>query len=322
MFPSASLRTRIWKKLMDTSDEWITQRSGIKERRWVTSEQNTTDLAYEATQIALQDAGVTAKDLDLIIFATLSADMFFPGSGVLLQDRLGIPGVPAIDIRQQCSGFVYGLSIADQYVKSGAAKNILLVGSEVHSKGLDKTTRGRDVTVLFGDGAGAAVIGVTDDKNKGVYSTHLHADGRGARNLCVPAPGSAIEGDEWLSPAILESGLQYPYMEGKKVFVEAVTRMSEVVLEGLKANDLTVSQIDLFFFHQANLRINAAVAQNLQIPPEKVFNTIEKFGNTTAATIPLGMFEAKKAGVLKPGMRVGLAAFGSGYTWGSAFLNY
>ncbi len=313
-------------KFMETSDEWITQRSGIRERRWALPEQNNYDLAWEATQLALKDAGIAKEDLGMIIFATLNPDYFFPGNGVFLQEKMGLPFVPALDIRQQCSGFVYALSVADQYIRSGFTKHILVVGSEIHSRGLDKTTRGRDVTVLFGDGAGAVVVSAKEIKDPAkdpfIYSTHLHSDGRGARNLWIAAPGPANDKEDRLTHAMIDEGLHYPKMDGRKVFMEAVVRMGEVLQEGLKANNLSINDIDLFLFHQANLRINEAVAEQLKIPREKVFNTIQKFGNTTAATIPLGMHEAIKAGALKKGMRVGMAAFGSGYTWASAILRY
>lgn len=315
------------EKLMDTSDEWIAQRSGIRERRWARPDQINADLAKEASLGAIADAGLKVSDIDCIIFATLNPDYFFPGNGCVLQEKLELYGIPAIDIRQQCSGFVFGLSIADQYVRTGMYRNVLLVGSEIQSRGLDKTTRGRDTAVLFGDGAGAVVVSRCDltpgQSESYILSTHLHTDGRGARNLWVAAPGAGIgDPENRISQAMLDEGMQFPRMDGRKVFVEAVTRMSEVIREGLQYNELSMDQIDLFFFHQANLRINEAVAENLKIPREKVFNTIHKFGNTTAATIPLGMDEAKKVGVLKPGMMLGMAAFGSGYTWGSAFVRY
>lgn len=313
-------------KFIDTSDEWITQRSGIRERRWALPEQTNADLAMEATQLALKSAGIEKSDLDMIIFATLNPDYFFPGNGVFLQDKMEVPGIPVLDIRQQCSGFIYALSIADQYIRSGDYKNILVVGSEIHSRGLDKTTRGRDVTVLFGDGAGAVVVSATEvqdtAKDAYLYSTHLHADGRGAKNLWLPAPGPAMSSEDRITHAMIDEGLIYPKMDGRKVFMEAVVRMAEVLKEGLAKNNLALADIDLFLFHQANLRINEAVASQLGIAPEKVFNTIQKFGNTTAATIPLGMFEAIKEGKLQKGMQVAMAAFGSGYTWASAVMRY
>jgi 3-oxoacyl-[acyl-carrier-protein] synthase-3 len=309
-------------KLMDTSDEWIQQRTGIKQRHWVdqNSTTSTSDLALEASVRALAAAKVDKKEIDMIIFATLSADHEFPGTGCFLQSKLGVPGIPALDIRQQCTGFLYGLSIADQFIKTGAAKKILLVGAEVHSKGLDKTTRGRDVAVLFGDGAGAAVIGEATGESR-VLSTHLHADGDYAKELWVRVPGMAHAGER-NTHAMLDEGGQYPKMNGKTVFLHASKRMPEAVFEALNANGKMIDDVDLFVFHQANLRINEMVGKQLGIPEHKIFNTIERFGNTTAATIPIGMDEAIKAGKLKPGMLVASAAFGSGFTWASALIRW
>lgn len=314
-------------KFIETSDEWIVQRTGIRERRWAPQPGETnSDLAKHAVERALANAGVDKQEVDLIVFATLSPDHDFPGTGCYLQAKMGIPGIPALDIRQQCSGFIYGLSVADQFIRTGTYKRVLVVGSEMHSTGLDKTTRGRDVTVLFGDGAGAVLMGpceVTNPKTDAyLYSTHLHADGTGANDLCLPAPGAAFGKDVRIDHEMLEMGLHFPKMNGKKVFVAAVQRMAEVLNEALTANQLQIADIDLFLFHQANLRINEAVAQAMGIPPERVFNTIQKYGNTTAATIPLGMDDAVKAGKLKPGMRVAMAAFGSGYTWASGIFRY
>lgn len=307
--------------LMDTSDEWIQQRTGIKQRHWVDEATTTSDLALEASKKALESAGLKAQQIDLIVFATLSPDHEFPGAGCFLQAKLGVPGIPALDIRQQCTGFVYGLSIADQFVRSGMYQNVLVIGAEVHSKGLDKTTRGRDVAVLFGDGAGAAVVSRAQDSEESkIYSTHLHADGSCAKELWLPAPGMAYA--ERVSPAALENLDHFPKMNGKSVFMNAVKRMPEAIVECVQSNGFKISDVDLFLFHQANMRINEMVAKQLEIPSEKVFNTIERFGNTTAATIPLGMDEAVKAGKLKKGMLVATAAFGSGFTWGSALLRW
>ncbi|MEZ4749435.1 MAG: beta-ketoacyl-ACP synthase III [Bdellovibrionota bacterium] len=314
------------EKFLDTSDEWIRKRTGIEERRWAAAGECTSDLALKASQEALKSAGIAASDIEMIIFATLTPDHFFPGTGCFLQEKLGLPGIPALDIRQQCTGFIYGLSIADHFIRCGTYKKILLVGSEVHSSGLDRTTRGRDVTVLFGDGSGAVVLSAKEvsdsDKDSYVHGSHLHADGRGAKELWIPAPGSALGRPDRIDHEVLDEGLHYPHMNGKKVFIAAVTKMAESLNQCLKEYGATVKDVDRFFFHQANLRINDAVAEQLQIPPEKVFNTIQKFGNTTAATIPLGMHEALKAGELKKGMLVALAAFGSGYTWGASVLRY
>lgn len=325
---------KVWKnddlkQLMDTNDEWIHQRTGIRQRHWVdfTSSECTSDLALEASKRALEHAGVKKEELDMIILATLSPDHEFPGTACFLQAKLDAPGIPALDIRQQCSGFLYSMSIADQFIRNGVYKKILIVGAEVHSKGIDKSTRGRDVAVLFGDGAGAVVLGVTDG-NEGpkapkIYSTAIHADGRFAKELWVEEPGMAHEGVRMTVDRLkdVESKL-YPQMNGKTVFVHAVKRMPEVLMEGLAKSGHKLEDVDLFLFHQANLRINEMVAKQLGIPEEKVFNTIDRFGNTTAATIPLGMDEAIKAGKLKRGMLVASAAFGSGFTWASAVFRY
>jgi 3-oxoacyl-[acyl-carrier-protein] synthase III len=324
--PSRVVTNHDLEKIINTSDEWITQRSGIRERRWASPGETNTDLSFEASKLALEHAQLDKSQLDMIVFATINPDYFFPGNGVFLQERMGLRSIPAFDIRQQCSGFVYGLSLADQYIRTGQCKHILVVGSEIQSRGLDKTNRGRDVTVLFGDGAGAVVLSATQVQDAAsdpyVYSTHLHSDGSGARNLWIPAPGCALDPEDRMTHSMIDEGLIYAKMDGRKVFVEAVTRMGEVLVDGLKKNQLGVEDIDLFLFHQANLRINEAIAEHLKIPREKVFNTIHRFGNTTAATIPLGMHEAILAGKLKPGMRVAMAAFGSGYTWASAVLRF
>lgn len=313
-------------KFMETSDEWIQQRTGIQERRWVEDiGECTSDLALKASEAALKDAGITAKDLDMIIFATLSPDHDFPGTGCFLQAKLDCPGIPAIDIRQQCSGFIYGTSIADNFIRSGQYKNILLVGSEVHSRALDKTTRGRDVSVLFGDAAGAFVFTATDVKDESepqVLSHHLFSDGRFAKELWIPAPGSALGIPGRINEEIMKEGLHYPYMNGRKVFQHAVKGMIESIQVCLQHNSISIDDIDLFAFHQANMRINDTIAEKLQIAPEKVFNTIQKYGNTTAATIPLGLHDAREAGVLKPGMLVMCSAFGAGFTWASSLFRY
>jgi len=309
--------------VMDTSDEWIVQRTGIRERRWVAPDVTTSDLALEASQEALADAGLSGSDLDMVILATLSPDHEFPGTACFLQAKLGVSGQPALDVRQQCTGFVYAVSIADQYLRTGFARRILVVGAEVHSKGLDISTTGRDVAVLFGDGAGAVVLeaGETDDPAApGILSTHLHADGSGAGDLWLPAPGMAYE--RFMSADLLERRLHFPQMNGRAVYVNAVKRMAEAVVESLAANGLGVDDVDLFLFHQANLRINEAVTERLGLLPERVFNTIDRFANTTAATIPLGLHEALKAGLLREGMVVCGAAFGSGFTWGSFLLRW
>jgi 3-oxoacyl-[acyl-carrier-protein] synthase-3 len=327
--PSRVVTNHDLAKIMDTSDEWITQRTGIRERRWVEGSTTTSDLGLAASKIALEQAQISAQDLDLIIFATLSPDHEFPGTGCFLQSKLGITGVPALDIRQQCTGFIYGLSIADQFIRTGMYSKVLLVGAEVHSKGLDRSTRGRDVSVLFGDGAGAVVL-VSEEgpvaepkafQGGRVFSTHLHADGSSAKELWIDAP-TMTDPHENLTREMLESGRHFPQMNGRSVFSHASKRMPEAIKEALQANQLSIEDIDLFVLHQANLRIIEFVAKNLEIPQNKIFNTIDRFGNTTAATIPLGLYEAQQAGVLKPGMLVCSAAFGSGFTWASAIYRW
>ncbi|MCB9060314.1 MAG: ketoacyl-ACP synthase III [Halobacteriovoraceae bacterium] len=314
------------EKMMDTSDEWIQQRTGIEQRYWVDNNTSTSDLACEASIAAINDAKIQKEEIDLIIFATLSPDHDFPGSGCFLQAKLGIPGVPAFDIRQQCSGFIYGMSMADSFIQTGKYKNILLVGSEVHSKALDKTPEGRAVSVLFGDAAGAVIIQPTEveDEKQDSHIIHcqLHAEGQYAKELWIPAPGSGFPDGERINADMIEKGLHYPYMNGRTVFVHATKRMAESLSSTLETSGYTVDDIDLFLFHQANLRINSKVGEMLGVDETKVFNTIQKYGNTTAATIPLGMRDALEAGILKPGMLVASAAFGSGFTWASSIYRY
>lgn len=323
--PPRVLKNDDLSAMMDTSDEWIQQRTGIRQRHWVDEGANTSDLALEASREAIVRAGIRKEDIDLIVLATLSPDHDFPGTACFLQAKLGLPGVPALDIRQQCTGFVYGVSIADQFIRSGMYKTVLVVGAEVHSKGLDRTPRGREVSVLFGDGAGAVVMQaaqIHDPKKEScILSTHLHADGAFAKELWIPGPGSSYAKDRMPRDAF-EAGEHYPKMNGKSVFLHASKRMPEAVMEALQANGLEPKDVDLYVFHQANIRINEMVAKQLGIPEEKVFNTIERFANTTAATIPIGLDEAVKAGKLKKGMLVASAAFGSGFTWGSMLLRW
>jgi 3-oxoacyl-[acyl-carrier-protein] synthase III len=306
-------------KMMNTSDEWIVQRTGIKERRFIEHTGiGASDLAVPASKMALEHAGLGVKDIDAIIFATLSPDHNFPGSGCFLGDKLGLAGVPALDVRNQCSGFLYGLSIADAWVRAGVYERILLVGAEVHSTGVEFTDRGRDVAVLFGDGAGAAVIGAATDPDQGLKALELHADGSGAKDLWLEAPASAYV--PRLTKEMLEEGKHYPAMNGKQVFRWATEKMPEVSKAVLAKAKLTPDQVDLFVPHQANLRINQFVGQKLGIPEAKTVHNIEKYGNTTAATIPLGLSEAWREGRCKRGSHVLLAAFGSGYTWGAAVM--
>jgi len=314
-------------KLMETNDEWIQKRTGIQERRWVDKGESTSDLALIAAQKALKDANLEAKDLDMIIFSTLSPDHDFPGAGCFLQAKLDVPGIPAIDLRQQCTGFLYGLTVAQQFIENGMYKNVLLVGAEVHSKGLDKTTRGRDVSVLFGDGAGAVVLTRSNrqkdsSKQSKLFQSILHADGRYAKELWLPAPGMGLYPNDRLTHQTLEDGLHFPSMNGKKVFVHAIEGMCTSLMNCLKQNSVKLEEVELFVFHQANLRINQMVAQQLNIPEDKIFNTIQKLGNTTAATIPLTLDHAREAGKLKKGTLVASAAFGSGFTWGATLYRF
>ncbi len=311
-------------ELMDTSDEWIASRSGIRERRWVDPGTTTSDLAREAANRALESAGIEAGEVDMILVATLSPDHEFPGTACFLQAKMGLPGIPAIDVRQQCSGFVYGVSIADAMVRAGNASTVLLVGAEIHSKGLDLSTAGRDISVLFGDGAGAVVIQATDvtdpSTDSHILTTHLHADGSFAESLWLPAPGMAYE--TFMHQGLVDEGLHYPQMDGRTVFVNAVTNMPAAVEEALTATGLTADAVDLFVFHQANMRIIEAAAHRLGIPAHKMVNTIHKTANTTAATLPICLDEAVTTGRLTEGMLVAGAAFGSGFTWGSMLVRW
>lgn len=311
-------------KLMDTSDEWIQERTGIKERRHIIKGEDTTaSLGVKAARIAIERAGIDKDEIDFIVFATLSPDYYFPGPGVLVQRDLGLKTVGAVDVRNQCSGFVYGISLADQYIKSGMYKNILVIGSEVHSTGLDFTTRGRGVTVIFGDGAGAAVLSREEDTSKGILSSHLHSEGEHAEELSLIAPGM---GKRWVLDIIKDNDPEdisyYPYMNGQFVFKNAVSRFSEVIMEGLKTNNLEASDIDLLIPHQANLRIAQFIQRKFRLKDDQVYNNIMKYGNTTAASIPIALTEAWESGLVKEGDLVVLAAFGSGFTWGSVIIRW
>lgn len=311
-------------KLMDTNDAWIQERTGIRERRHVVKgEDTTTTMGVKAAKIAFERAGIDKDEIDFIVFATLSPDYYFPGPGVLVQRDLGIGTVGALDVRNQCSGFIYALSVADQYIKSGMYKNILVIGSELHSHGLDMTTRGRGVSVIFGDGAGAAILTREEDASKGVLSTHLHSEGQHAEELSLVAPGM---GKRWVTDIIEDNDPEdesyYPYMNGQFVFKNAVVRFSEVIMEGLNANGLTPEDINLLVPHQANLRISQFIQKKFGLSDDQVFNNIMKYGNTTAASIPIALTEAWEAGKVKDGDVVVLAAFGSGFTWGSAIIRW
>ncbi|MDA0329740.1 MAG: ketoacyl-ACP synthase III [Gemmatimonadetes bacterium] len=305
---------------MDTSDEWIVERTGITERRWVSDGMSGAEMARRASVMALEAAEMRADEIDAIVLATLSPDHFFPGTGVFLQRELGLGTVPALDIRAQCSGFVYGLSVADAWIRSGQFRNVLLVGVEIQSTGIDVSTRGRDIAVLFGDGAGAAVLTATEDADRGVLSTRIHSDGRHAEVLWAEAASSRK--NPRISKEDIEAGRHYPTMEGRDVFKHAVTRMPEAVLEVLSAHGLEPSDIDLLIPHQANLRISQMVQRRLGLPDEKVFNNIQSYGNTTAATIPIALAEAVRAGRLGRGDLLALVAFGSGFTWGASLIRW
>jgi 3-oxoacyl-[acyl-carrier-protein] synthase-3 len=308
------------EKMMDTSDEWITERTGIKERRWVTEGETVSGLAHRASLIALERAGMTPEQIDLIIFACMESDHEFPGGGCFLQEKLKIPGVPALDIRNQCSGFVYGLSIADQYIKTGTYNTILLVGSEIQSTSLDLTDRGRDMAVLFGDGAGAAVLSAAEDTKRGVLTAKMHADGRYTKKLWCEWP--CVTHHPRISKDMLESDRIYPHMEGRYVFKHAVTKFPEVIMEALSELGYGIEDVDLVVPHQANLRITEAVAHRLGITMEKMYSNIHKFGNTTAATIPICLSEAWEEGRINEGKVIALASFGSGFTWASAVVRW
>ncbi len=311
-------------KVMDTNDAWIRERTGIEERRHVIKgEDTTTSMGVKAARQAIERAGIAKEEIDFIVFATLSPDYYFPGPGVLVQRDLGLPTVGALDIRNQCSGFVYGISVADQYVRSGMYKNVLVIGSELHSHGLDMTTRGRGVSVIFGDGAGAAVVSRSEDDQRGILSTHLHSEGQHAEELSLLAPGM---GSRWVTDIIEDNDPNdesyFPYMNGQFVFKNAVVRFSEVIMEGLKANNLSKEDIDLLVPHQANLRISQFIQKKFGLDDSKVFNNIMKYGNTTAASIPIALTEAWEQGHIKEGDLVVLAAFGSGFTWGSVIIRW
>jgi len=309
-------------KLMDTSDEWIRTRSGIQERHWVPQgfgEWNS-DLAAQAARMALERAGMEARELDCIIFATVSPDYMFPGGGTLTQAKLGVPDIPCLDVRNQCSGFLYGLSVADAWIRTGQYRRVLLVGAEVQSPGIDTSTQRRDTAVLFGDGAGAVILAPSDEEGRGVLSTHLYADGSQAKILWCDLGGSAH--NPRLTPELLEQGLHWTVMQGKEVFKNASLRMPAAVRKALETNGLTTEDIKLLIPHQANLRISEMVQKQLGLRDDQVFNNIQKYGNTTAASIPLALHEAIEAGRLQRGDLLLLAAFGAGLTWAAAAIRW
>ena len=326
------------KKYMDTSDEWIQERTGIVERRYADRKgETTTTMAVEASKIAIERAGITQKDIDFIVFATISPDYYFPGCGVLLQRAMKMKEIGALDVRNQCSGFVYAISVADQYIRTGTYKNILVIGSEKHSFGLDFSTRGRNISVIFGDGAGAVVLQPTENENQGILSTHLHSDGVSAEILAMYNPGThanhwmeqkladfddAEVGEMFMSHKMIDNAQNFPFMDGPAVFKKAVEKFPEVIMEALNKNNLKPSDIRMLIPHQANLRISQFIQKKLGLRDDQVHNNIQKFGNTTAASIPLALCEVWEAGRIKEGDLVCFAAFGSGFTWASALLRW
>ena len=305
---------------MDTTDEWIQERTGIKERRYVEKGVGPSDLAIPATEQALKAAGLTVSDIDFIIFATSTPDFYAPGSGCVLQEKMGFNEIGALDIRVQCSGFIYGLSIAEQYIRTGNFKNILLIGAEVQSTAMNLTDEGRDTAIIFGDGSGAAIISATEE-NKGILSTHMHSEGKYLKELWLEAPASNA-GHPRITREVLDEGKQYLKMNGKEVFRHAITRFPEVINEALEANNLTSENINLLIPHQANLRITQMVQKRLGLSNGQVFSNIHKYGNTTAATIPIALAEAFNEGRIKEGDILVLAAFGAGFTWASAIMKW
>lgn len=308
-------------KLMDTNNEWIIERTGIRERRFIDPKTDTVaNMAAKATHMALERANLKVEDIDFIVLATITPDYFFPGSGVLLQRELGLESIGALDIRNACSGFIYALSTADQFIKTGMYKNILVIGAEIQSTALDLTTRGRGTAVIFGDGAGAVILQPSDEP--GILSSHLHSDGRYAEELYVKDPGSSRPHEERQPEQILDTSTFKVHMNGNMVFKHAVVRFHEVIMEALDANNLTKDDIDLLIPHQANLRISNYIQQKLGLPEEKVYNNIMRYGNTTAGSIPIAMSEAWGEGKIKEGDLICMAAFGSGFTWASSLIKW
>lgn len=336
--PSNVVTNKDLTKLMDTTDEWIIERTGIRERRYAhRTEETTTTMGIEASKIAIKNAGLKNEEIDFIIFATLSPDYYFPGCGVLLQRALKMQEIGALDVRNQCSGFIYAMSIADQFIKTGMYKNILVVGSEKHSFGLDFTTRGRNISVIFGDGAGAVVVQATEEKGRGILSTHLHSDGESAELLAMYNPGThanhwtdvkyadfnnAELADMFMSHAMIDKAQNFPFMDGQAVFKKAVVKFPEVIMEALGKNKLKKEDINLLITHQANLRISQFVQKTLGLSDDKVYNNIDRYGNTTAASIPIALSEAFQSGKIIEGDIVCMAAFGSGFTWGSLIMKW
>jgi 3-oxoacyl-[acyl-carrier-protein] synthase-3 len=325
-------------KYMDTDDAWIQERTGIKERHFAKRFGETaTTMGVEAAKMAIENAGTTSDAIDFIIFATTSADYYFPGCGVLVQRAMKMKEIGALDIRNQCSGFIYALSVGDQFIRSGMYKNILVIGSEKHSFALDFSTKGRKISVLFGDGAGAVVLQPTSDDNKGILSTHLHCDGNGAEALACYNPGShsnywlekeladydeAEVGDQYISHKMIEKGQIYAFMDGNVIMKRAIVKLPEVIHEALAANHLTPEDIDMLILNQSNLRIAQYVQQKMGLSDDEIYINIQRYGNTTAASIPIALYEAWKQGKVKEGDLVCLSSYGSGLTWGSCLIRW
>ena len=320
--PETVITNQYLSTIIDTTDEWIVERTGIKERRWVDPAKDTVaNMAAKASRMALKRANLTEKDIDFIVFATITPDYFFPGSGVLLQRELGLDGrIGALDIRNACSGFIYALSVADQFIKTGMYKTILVVGAEIQSTAIDATTRGRNTAVIFADGAGAAILQQSDKPS--ILSTHLHSDGHFAEELYIKDPGSSRPREERQPEQILDTSSYKVVMNGSAVFKHAVVRFMEVINEALAANNMTKEDLNLLIPHQANLRISQFIQQKLALGDDKVFNNIMRYGNTTAASIPIAMSEAWAEGRIKENDVICLAAFGSGFTWASALIRW
>lgn len=319
--PESVITNDYLSTVMDTSNEWIVERTGIQERRWVDPTKDTVaNMAAKASRMALQRANLTEKDIDFIVFATITPDYFFPGSGVLLQRELGLESIGALDLRNACSGFIYALSVADQFIKTGMYKTILVVGAEIQSTAIDLSTRGRNTAVIFADGAGAAILQPSD--KPGILSTHLHSDGRFAEELYVRDPGSSRPREERQPEQINDTTHYKVVMNGNQVFKHAVVRFMEVIKEALAANNMTKEDISLLVPHQANLRISQYIQEKMALSNDQVYNNIMRYGNTTAASIPIAMSEAWAEGKIKENDVICLAAFGSGFTWASALIRW
>lgn len=309
---------------IDTSNQWIIERTGIEERRHIKKGDgnSTASMGAEAAKIAIKRANISKNEIDLILFATLSPDYYMPGSGVLVQKLLNIPICPAMDIRNQCSGFVYAIATADQFIKTGMYKNILVIGSETQSGAIDKTTRGRDIGVIFGDGAGAAVLSRSPSKDSNIMSSHLHSEGEHAEELIMESPNM----NKWVTEIVSDNDPEdlsyFPYMNGKHVFKNAVTRFEEVINSGLNHNHLKAEDINLLIPHQANLRISQFVQKKFNLRDDQIYNNIMRYGNTTAASIPIALTEAWEEGKIKDGDLIILAAFGAGFAWGSNIIKW